>query len=185
MSSRRSTVGQLAVVLCALVSATLASSPARADVEAPARAIASVGVAIPLVNHRLYDVGVVARGGADLPVGNRRLIVDGGWIGFATTGARVDAFLARASYRVSPSWARGVRFDFGSGLVLEVERVHLELPGQRVAMSTTPAGVPASIAIGMGFGRWVGLELGYQQLFYVNAFAHSAGIAYAALGGRL
>lgn len=173
------------VALGAFVLAALGSAPADAEGDDASRVTAGVGVAVPVVNHRRYDLGVLAHGGADLRLGCHRLIVEGGWIGLATTGARVDVGLVEASWRVSPSWARGIRFDVGSGLVLEVERMQLELPGQGLSVSTTRGGMPASVAIGVNLGRWVELEVGYQQLVYFNAPSHSAGVAHATIGGRL
>lgn len=175
----------LRVALGALVLAMLGGSHVGADDDNAVRVIAGVGVAVPIVNHRLYDVGVLAHGGADLPLGNHRLIVEGGWVDLATAGARVDVGLVEASWRVSPSWARGVRFDVGSGFVLEVERFQLEVPGQGVSMSTMRGGMPASVAIGIGLGRWVELELGFRQLLYFNAPSHSPGIAHGTIAGRL
>lgn len=176
MTARFASAGVLGLV-------TLASSPVTAD-ESP-RAIAGVGVAVPVVNHRAYDLGMLVHGGAELSLGRQRWILDGSWIGLAITGARVDAGALIASWRASPAWARGLRFDVGSGLVVEVERVHLELPEQGLAMSTTRAGMPVSVAIGSRLGRWVEIELGFQQFVYFNAATHSAGIAHVSLGARL
>lgn len=180
--------GRPPVVIGALIVAAAAGSSARADGDDPIRVTAGVGLVVPVVNHTLYDAGVRARGGAELPVGaagRHRLRVGAGWIGLATAGARVDVGLIEAAWRVVPSWGRGVRFELGSGLVFEVERFRLELPGQAVAMSSARGGVPASASVGVGLGRWVELELGYQQLLYVNAPSRSAGLAHLTLGGRL
>lgn len=171
-----------------LLLAALGSSPAHADADGPTRVIGGIGVAVPLVSHTLYDVGVLVQGGADLPLGTsgtHRLRVVGGWIGLATTGARVDLGLVQAAWRIAPSWGRGVHLDVGSGLVFEVERFRLDLPGPSVMVASTRVGMPASIAVGIGLGRWVELEVGYQQLVFFNALHRTAGIAHATIGGRL
>ena len=169
-----------------LVLVTLGSAHADDD-DAP-HVIAGVGLAVPVVNRTRYDPGPRVRAGADLRIGaggTQRLRFVAGWIGLATSGARVDLGQLEAIWHVSPSWGRGVYFDVGSGLALEVERLKLDLPEQSVAASTTRVGLPASGAIGLGFGRWVELELGYQQLLFFNEQPRTAGIAHITLGGRL
>lgn len=56
----------LAVVIVALVLSP--ARVARAEAEG-ARAALGAGVAIPVLNHALYGPGVIAQGGADLPLG--------------------------------------------------------------------------------------------------------------------
>ena len=176
------------VPVAILVLATMASARAHADDDDALHVIAGVGLAVPVVNRTRYDPGPRVRAGADLRLGTggtQRLRFVAGWIGLATSAARGAIGQLEATWRVSPSWGRGVYFDVGSGLALEVERLQLDLPEQSVAASTTRVGLSASGAIGIGLGRWVELELGYQQLLFFNEQPRTAGIAHITLGGKL
>lgn len=174
-----------AVVLAALVLGP--ARVARAEAEG-ARAAVGAGVAIPVVNHALYGSGVMAQGGADLALGTgeaQRLRILGRWIGLATTGARADIGSLEATWRVYPAWGGGLLFELGTGALFEVERVQLDLPGRSLDESNTRAGVPASAAVGIGLGRRVELEVGYQQILFFREQPRTAGIAHFAIGGRL
>lgn len=173
-------------VVSIVVLATLGS--ARADAGDALHAIVDVGIAVPVVNRTRYDPGPRVRAGADLRLcadGTQRLRFAAGWTGLGADGARVDLGQLEVTWRVSPSWGRGVHFDVGSGLALEIERLELDLPGQPVAASNTRGGLPASVAVGVRVWRWIELELGYQQLLFLDAQPRTAGIAHLTLGGTL
>jgi hypothetical protein len=176
--------------LSAIVVAALALGPARiARAEAEgARAAVGAGVAIPVVNHALYGPAVIAQGGADLPLGTgdaHRLRLLGRWIGLATTGARADIGSLEGAWRFYPRWGGGLLFEIGTGVLFEIERLELNLPGRSLDESNTRVGMPASVAVGFGLWRRIELEVGYQQLLFFGDQPRTAGIAHASIGGRL
>jgi hypothetical protein len=161
---------------------------AHAEGEVALRVAAGVGVAVPVLNHALYEPGVLVQGGADFPLGSgeaQRLRVLGRWIGLATIGARADLGSVEAGWRVYPSWGRGLFLEIGSGVLFEVERVRLKLPDRSLDESNTRVGMPVSVAAGFGLWRRVELELGYQQLIFFREQPGTVGIAHASIGGRL
>jgi hypothetical protein len=161
---------------------------ARAEPEAAPRAIAAVGVVAPVLSHTLHGAGVLVEGGAELPLGDRdapRLRLRARWIGLATPGARADLVAAEAIWRITPSWATRLRFEVGSGVLLEFERLQLTLPERTLDASTTRIGLPVSAGIALALGRWVELAVGYQQLLLLGDQPRTAGLAHASIGGRL
>ncbi|MBK7578870.1 MAG: hypothetical protein IPI67_01575 [Myxococcales bacterium] len=154
----------------------------------PARAALGAGVAIPVLNHALYGPGVLAQGGADLPLGDgqsQRLRFLGRWIGLATTGARADIGSLEAAFRLYPKWGRGLLFEVGTGALFEVERLQLNLPGRSLDESNTRFGMPATAAAGFGLGRRIELEAGYAQLLFFREQPRTVGIVHVSIGGRL
>jgi len=161
---------------------------ARAEPEAAPHAIAAVGVVAPLLSRTLHGAGVLVEGGAELPLGDRdasRLRLRARWIGLATPGARVDLVMAEAAWRITPSWATRLRFEVGSGVLLEYERLQLTLPERALADSTTRIGLPVSVGVALALGRWLELAVGYQQQLLLGDQPRTAGLAHASIGGRL
>lgn len=176
----------LGAVTLLLVLGTL--DVARAEPEAAPRAIAAVGVVAPLLSHTLHGAGVLVEGGAELPLDERharRLRVRGRWIGLASPGARADLVMAEAAWRITPSWARWLRLEVGSGVLLERERLQLTLPERTLDATATRLGLPLSVGTALALGRWLELAVGYQQLLLLGDQPRTAGLAHASIGGRL
>ena len=70
-------------------------------------------------------------------------------------------------------------------MLVEVERLRLNLPARSLDESNTRVGMPASIAIGITRWRRVELEIGYRQLLFFHDEPRTAGLAQVSIGGRL
>lgn len=175
-----------ATAACSLVLVT--RGLAHAEGEGAPRAAVGVGVALPVLNRTLYGAGVLVQGGADFPLGSgeaQRLRLLARWTGVATAGARADLGSLEAAWRLYPSWGKGLLFEVGTGVMIEVERLQLNLPTRSLDESSTRGGIPASVAVGFGLWRRIELELGYQQLFFLRSDPWTAGMGHASIGGRL
>lgn len=185
MDNPRSLLRFVRAVVVSLALGTVGVAYAEGE-DAP-RAVAGVGVAVPVLTHTLYGPGVLVQAGAELPLGDgdaQRLRILGRWIGLATTGARADLGMVEAAWRIYPRGKR-LRFELGTGVLFEIERLEMNLPGRSLDESNTRAGMPASVAFGFGLGRRIELEVGYQQLLFFGDQPRTAGIAHASIGGRL
>lgn len=151
-----------------------------------ARPLFDAGVAIPVRTYTLYGAGLRLRGGVELSfceTSRHRLLVDGQWIGLAINGARVDVGVVGAWWRMY----LGPRFhvDVGTGLVAALQRQELVLPERTVDDQTTSAGTQLAASVGLSLGHSLEVELGYQQLVYVQASPRTAGFGHASIGLKL
>lgn len=151
-------------------------------------AIASVGIARPMMNHALYGFGPTAAAGADFALGNgdaHRMLTFGRWIGLPATGARADIGSLEAAWRWQPQRANGGFVQVGAGLLFEVERLMLTLPGRSVDESHTRVGAPLSIAVGFRAWSHVEVDVGYQQIVFFREQPRTVGVPHLSIGGRL
>ena len=173
--------------IAAWAAAFSATSPALAE-GTDLHAVATAGIARPMMNHALYGLGPTATVGADLALGRgdvHRAIAFVRWTGLPATGARADIGSIEAAWRWQPSWAQGAFAQLGSGMLFEVERLSLILPGHTLDESNTRFGAPLSVALGFRAGAHVELEVGYQQLVFFRQEPRTVGIPHASIGGRL
>lgn len=173
---RTSVVGMAALV----VGGRAHAEPVRA------RPLFEVGVAIPVRTYTLYGVGLRLRGGMEVAfcdTSRHRLLVDGQWIGLAINGARVDVGVVGAWWRMY----LGPQFhvDVGTGLVAALQRQELVLPERTVDDQTLRAGTQLAASLGLSLGHGLEVELGYQQILYVQASPRTAGFGHASIGLKL